>query len=92
MAEINAALSGVTDICRKWDLHHVMKVRKREKEEEYSILVQTNPKAEFQGWVDMRSGRVRVSLNQVSRMDIYGLTSACVVKRDYGLKEFCYCQ
>ena len=92
MAKINSALSQVTDICIKWDLHHVIQLKKREKEEQYSIIVSTNPKAEFRGWVDMREGRMTVPLNQASRMDIYGLTSACVIKRDYGLKEFCHCK
>merc|ERR1719315_448305 len=71
VAEINAALSGVTDLCRIWALNRVVRVRKRDKEEEYSILVQTDPKAVFQGWVNMRAERgFRVSLNQVSRMDV----------------------
>ena len=93
VAEINAALSGATDLCRIWALDRVIRVRKRDKEEEYSILVQTDPKAVFQGWVNMRAERgFRVSLNQVSRMDVYGLTSACVIERDYNLKECCYCK
>ena len=91
---INAALTKVSDICENWKLHRIIEAKKRTKTEEYSIHVETRPKAEFQGWVDMRGGRTKakVSLNQVWRNDIYGNTSACVLQRHYSLKEYCLCK
>ena len=50
-------------------------------------------KAEFQGWVDMRNKKKpKISLKQVSRIDVYGMTSNCVIERNYALKEFCLCK
>ena len=91
VAQINSALSQVMDICSKWDLDMVVQLKRMESEEQYSIIVSTHPKAMFRGWVDMRKG-VSVPLNQISRMDRYGLTSVCVIPRDYELKELCHCK
>ena len=91
---INDALSKVSDICEVWKVHQIIESNKRTEAEEYSIQVETRPKAEFQGWVDKRRGwsKAKIDLNQVWRNDIYGNTSACVLQRDYSLKEYCLCK
>ena len=91
----------VADICETWRLHRVKSAGKNSKREEYSIVVETKPKlgaqavqAEFKGWVDMREGRDKAKVSQVSRLDRYGDTSACVLGKNGGrrLKEYCLCK
>ena len=72
------------------------------------IRVEVNPgdnadnvTAVFEGWVREqktrakkieRRYRFKIKLNDVSRLDIYGLTSQCILKKAYHLKEFCRCK
>ena len=90
---INEALEPVKDICGKWHLERVVKAMKRPWKREYSVLVETAPEAKFQGWVEMkRSRKMVVGIGQISRVDEYGLTSVCVLKRRYDLKAYCRCK
>ena len=92
MAKINEALEPVTDICIKWHLEKVVEAKKRRGKQEYSVLVETKPKAQFLGWVQRKNGKLTLGIGQVSRVDKYGLTSLCVLKRDFGLRPFCLCK
>ena len=92
VAKINEALEPVTDICIKWHLEKVVEAKKRRGKQEYSVLVETKPKAQFLGWVQRKNGKLTLGIGQVSRVDKYGLTSLCVLKRDFGLRPFCLCK
>ena len=109
---INEALSPVRNLCVTWRLNRVVKARKRQKTEEYSLVVETGHGAQFQGWVEIKkAGRGEhgghkgqehgqeeqghghiIDLSQVSRLDKYGNSSACVLKSNYRLKEYCLCR
>ena len=88
--EINKALKKYSDICSKWKLKKLLKVRKKVKKNHFMIRVGANPTdnannitAIFEGWVREQKNRFQIKLNDVSRLDLYGLTSQCILNKAY---------
>ena len=47
----------------------------------------------FEGWVERtKNDDFQVKLTEISRQNRYGLTSACILKRAFSLKEYCLCR
>ena len=51
-----------------------------------------NNSAIFKGWVTEKNHEFTIKLDDISRLDKYGLTSQCILKKAYNLKEFCRCK
>jgi len=98
---VNDALKDVFDICHKWKIAKLLKASKKPGEDKFMIRIEVWPEgaresslsAIFQGWVvKNKSGSFDIKLGEASRLDKYGVTSQCVLKRAYKLKEYCRCK
>ena len=96
---INGALEKHFDICLRWILKKILKVSKKINENKYMSLVEAsavnnhnNISAVFNGWVAEKNHKFTIKLDEVSRVDHYGQTSQCIIKRVRNLKEFCSCK
>ena len=100
--EINQVLKKHFDICFKWELKKLLKVRKKVKRDQFMIHIETSAAghkgindsftAMFQGWVTKVKHEFKIKMEDVSRLNRYGLTAECISKRAYNLKEYCRCK
>ena len=89
-AMLERILADVTDICAPMTLKEVTKAQQVLHTQNYALLVSMQPRGVFKVWADFSQAEI-VKPELVTRLDKYGSTTACVVKRNYSLREFCHC-
>ena len=103
---INSKLKDLLYICFPWRFSRIIKAKKLSTKRKFMVVVEatvfdetrdhSHRNAVFKGWLmkqERESGDgFLIDLSDVSRRDIYGTTSKCVLQRAPSMKKFCHCR
>ena len=103
---INSKLKDLLYICFPWRFSRIIKAKKLSTKRKFMVVVEatvfdetrdhSHRAAVFKGWLMKQEGEsgdgFLIDLSDVSRRDIYGTTSKCVLQRAPSMKKFCHCR